>query len=105
MPLYLVEFSDGQAAKPDVVEAEAPDPEAARTDAMRMLADTARFEVTRSNEQLLVATIRDNAGRQLYRVVLALTCARLGQESGQARPEACAVANASKCSRESKQAF
>ena len=78
MPLYFVDLNDGRTKTRDNVGSDAPTPEAARDDVMRMLAETAKFEVAHSSEQLLVATVRDDAGLELYRVTLALTCCRPG---------------------------
>ena len=86
MPRYFVDFNDGQAETCDNTGTDMPSPEAARDDVMRMLVDTARFEIARSGSgQLLVATVRDGAGQDLYRVMLALTCSRLGEEAPRLR--------------------
>ena len=74
MPLYFVNFSDGQIEIRDDVGTDLPSPEAACAEVMRMLADTASFEAARGSEQRLAATIRDGADR----VMLALTCSQLG---------------------------
>ena len=78
MPLYFVDFSDGRTEMRDGVGTDMPTPEAARNGVMRMLVDTARFEAAHGSEQRLVATVRDGADQELYRVMLALTCSRLG---------------------------
>ncbi len=79
MPLYFVDFNDGRTETHDGVGSDAPSPEAARDDVMRMLAETAKFAVACGGGQLLVATVRDGAGQELYRVTLALTCSQPGQ--------------------------
>ncbi len=81
MPFYFVSFNDDQTETRDVVGSDAPSPEAARDDTMRTLAEIAKFGVAQGNEQLLVATIRDGANQQLYRIILTLTWSRLGQEA------------------------
>ena len=55
--------------------------EALRDEVMQTLADTARFGVTCGGEQLLIATIRDDVGQELCWIMLALTCACLGQQA------------------------
>lgn len=80
MPLYFVDFNDGQTEARDEVGSDASSPEAARDDVMRMLAETAKFAVACGGGQLLVATVRDGAGQELYRITLALRCSQLGQD-------------------------
>lgn len=91
MPLYFVDFNDGRTEARDEVGSEAPSPEAARDDVMRMLAETAKFAVAYGDEQLLVATIRDGAGQELYRVTLAVTCSQLCQATSDTSPSAFSV--------------
>ncbi len=85
MPLYFVDFNDGLTEVRDDVGSEAPNPEAARDEAVRLLTEAARAGVARSSEQLLVATVRDSANQNLYRLVLALTCSRPEQRSQHGR--------------------
>ncbi len=79
MPLYFVDFNDGQIVVRDDVGSEASAPEAARDEAVRLLTEAAKTGVAHSSEQLLVATVRDGADQDLYRLILALTCSQPGQ--------------------------
>ncbi len=58
MPPYFVDFNDGQTEVRDDMGPEAPGPEAARDEAVRLLTEAAKDGVARSREQLLVATPR-----------------------------------------------
>ena len=78
MPLYFVDLNDGRTETRYKVGSDASSPEAACDDTMQMLVDPARSRVAHSSEQLLVATVRDGADQELYRILLALTCCRIG---------------------------
>lgn len=85
MPLYFVDSNDGHTEVRDDVGSEAANPEAARDEAVRLLTEVARSGVVYSSEQLLIATVRDGANQNLYRLVLALTCSQPGQEAQHGR--------------------
>ena len=54
MPLYFVNFNDGRTEMRDDVGTNMPDPEMARSEVMRMLAETVKFEVDHGSDLLLV---------------------------------------------------
>jgi hypothetical protein len=58
VPPYFVDFNDGQTEVRDDMGPEAPGPEAARDEAVRLLTEAAKDGVARNREQLLVATPR-----------------------------------------------
>ncbi len=78
MPLYFVDIHDGQTTTHDDAGADAPSPEVARDEAVRLLTEVAKAKVGSSSEQLLVATVRDDVNQSIYQIMLSLTCRRFG---------------------------
>ncbi len=85
MPLYFVDFNDGHTEMRDDVGSEASGPDVAREEAVRLLTEAAKDGVAWGNKQLLIATIRNGADQELYRIMLTLTCSQLGQETHDGR--------------------
>ncbi len=79
MPLYFVDINDGQITTHDDAGSDASSPEVARDEAVRLVTEVAKAAVGSGSEQLLVATVRDEAEQEVYQITMSLTCQRSGQ--------------------------
>jgi hypothetical protein len=73
MPLYFIDVYNGETYVPDTKGHELRTPEEARTAAINLLPDVARKALPTGNQRVMMAHVKDEDGRDVFRAILSLT--------------------------------
>ncbi len=72
MPRYFFDINDGERATIDAEGSELDSDEAARAEAIGVLPDLARDMLPDGDRHTFIASVRDEAGRAIFRATLTL---------------------------------
>ena len=78
MPCYFIDFRDGDDVVIDTIGSDVPGFEEARDEAIELLPQVAKDRLPDGEHREFVATVRDEAGTQLYRATLTFHGEKLG---------------------------
>ena len=73
MPRYFIDIDDGETHAEDEEGSELPDLLAARNDAVAALHESAKGKLSGCDRRTLTTSVRDEAGRVLFKARLSLT--------------------------------
>ena len=73
MPRYFIDIDDGEVYAVDEEGSEWPDLLAARSDAVAALQESAKGKLFNCDRRTLATSVRDEAGRVLFKARLSLT--------------------------------
>jgi hypothetical protein len=73
MPLYFIDVYNGETYVPDRTGQMLGNPEEARWAAINLLPDVARKVLPDGNQRVMMAHVKDEDGRPVFRAILSLT--------------------------------
>lgn len=73
MPLYYIDVYNGETYVPDEKGHMLGNPEEARSAAISLLPDVARKMLPSGNQRVMMAHVKDEAGRPVFRAILSMT--------------------------------